>query len=105
MTVRVGALALVVGFLAPTLAHGGSISISISPSVELRDDQLAARVEIKNSGDEAAHTVAPVLRFRGKEVRGAAREALGPNQSMSAELSLPAAGLASGRWPYGVAVD
>src|SRR5206468_1746044 len=81
------------------------ISISISPVVELRDGVLAAKVDIKNSGDEAAHSVAPVLSFRGKELRGAAREELGPNQSMTAELSLPASDLTPGRWPYRVAVD
>src|SRR5205823_10807163 len=105
MTFRVGVVALVAGALVPAVGRAGSISISISPAVELRDGVIAARVDVKNSGDEAAHTVAPVLRFRGKEVRGAAREQLGPNQSMSAELSLPAADLTPGRWPYGVAVD
>jgi hypothetical protein len=105
MTFRIGVVGLVAGLLVPAVARAGSISISISPAVELRDGLIAARVEVKNSGDEAAHTVAPILRFRGKEQRGPAREQLGPNESMSAELSLPAADLAQGRWPYGVAVD
>jgi hypothetical protein len=105
MTFRVGVVALVAVILVPAVAGAGSISISISPAVQLRDGLIAARVEIKNSGDEAAHTVAPVLHFRGKEQRGAAREELGPNQSMSVELSLPAADLTPGRWPYRVAVD
>ena len=63
---RVGVVALVAGLIAPAVAGAGSISISISPVVELRDGLLAARVEIKNSGDEAAHAVAPVLHFRGE---------------------------------------
>ena len=105
MTFRVGVVALVAGVLVPAAARAGSISISISPAIELRDSLIAAHVEVKNSGDEAAHTVSPVLRFRGKELRGPARERLEPNQSMTADLSLPAADLTPGRWPYGVAVD
>jgi len=91
--------------LAPGLATAGSISISIRPSVELKDGALTAQVQITNSGDEAAHTVTPVLRFGKKEMRGPARDALAPNQSMSAELTLPVGELGPGRWPYRLAVD
>jgi len=105
MTFRVGVVPLVAVMLVSSVAAAGSISISISPGVELRDGSLAAHVDVRNSGEEAAHSVAAVLRFRGKEVRGAARETLAPNQAMSADLSLPAADLAPGRWPYQVAVD
>src|SRR5207253_1711564 len=80
-------------------------SISISPVVELRDGALAARVQVTNSGDEAAHTVAPILRFGDKEVRGPAHDQLAPNQTMTAELSLPVGELGPGRWPYRLAVD
>jgi hypothetical protein len=104
-TVRSIAVGLVLGLFAPGLSRAGNISISISPVVEIRDGALAARVQVTNSGDEAAHTVAPVLRFRDQEVRAPVREQLAPNQSMSAELSLPVGELGTGRWPYRLAVD
>ncbi len=101
-----GALGLgVAGVLVPGFALAGSISISIAPTVELRDGTLAATVQVSNSGDEAAHAVAPLLHFRDQEVRGTAREVLAPKESMRAELTLPAADLGVGRWPYRLAVD
>ena len=99
-----GALLLGV-LLAPALAAAGSISISISPTVELRDGALAASVQVSNSGDEAAHAVLPHFRFRDQEARGTAKEALAPKESMRAELTLPVADLGAGRWPYRLAVD
>lgn len=91
--------------LVPGLAVAGSISISISPTVEVRDGALAAKVRITNSGDEAAHAVGPVLRFRKQEARGTGAETLAPNQSITADLSLPVGDLGPGRWPYRLAVD
>ncbi|HJQ83797.1 MAG TPA: hypothetical protein VKA21_06970 [Candidatus Binatia bacterium] len=101
MTVAV----LLIALLAPALATAGSISISISPVVEVRDGKLTGTVQVTNSGDEAAHAVAPVLRFRDQEIRGEGRDALGPNQSMKSALALPVGDLKPGRWPYRLSVD
>lgn len=86
-------------------AAAGSISISIASTVAREDGQLTARVRISNSGDEAAQSVTPVLRFRGQRARGDVRPALEPKGSMEVSLGVPAGELGTGRWPYEVAVD
>jgi hypothetical protein len=101
----VAALALGVLLLVPGLAAAGSISISISPTVDLRDGNLTASVQVANSGDEAAHAVTPALRFRDQNARATPREALAPKDSMTSQLALPVGDLGNGRWPYRVAVD
>src|SRR5262249_2479362 len=85
---RVTALLLAL-LVLPGPASAGNISISISPTAELRDGTLVATVQVSNSGDEAAHAVTPVLHFRDKEVRGTPREQLAPKENMRAELSVP----------------
>jgi len=100
-----GAAALALGVLLPGLAAAGSISISISPTVDLRDGNLAATVQVANSGDEAAHAVTPTFHFRNQDARATPREALAPKDSMTSELTLPVGDLGNGRWPYRVAVD
>jgi hypothetical protein len=86
-------------------ADAGSISIQISPIVELREDKLAAQVKVSNVGDEAAQSVAAVLVFGAQKARGDIRQMLAPGSSMDATLSLPANDLGNGRWPYEIAVD
>ncbi|HLY37191.1 MAG TPA: hypothetical protein VKU61_04105 [Candidatus Binatia bacterium] len=100
-----GAAALALGVLIPGLAAAGSISISISPTVDLRDGNLAASVQVANSGDEAAHAVTPSIHFRNQDARATPREALAPKDSMTSQLTLPVGDLGNGRWPYRVAVD
>ena len=101
----VAALALGVLLLVPGLAAAGSISISISPTVDLKDGNLSASVQVANSGDEAAHAVTPTLHFRSQDARATPREALAPKDSMTSQLTLPVSDLGDGRWPYRVAVD
>ena len=98
------AIVLVASLLAGTAA-AKNISISISPTVELQNDALSVRVRVTNSGDEAAHSVVPVVRFGEHEARGTVREALGPNESLEQTLSLPVGQLGAGRWPYQLAID
>src|SRR5689334_6968052 len=100
-----GAAALALGVLLPGLAAAGSISISISPTIDLKDGNLSASVQVANSGDEAAHAVTPALHFRNQDARATPREALAPKDSMTSELTLPVSDLGDGRWPYRVAVD
>src|SRR5262245_7462897 len=101
-----GVTALVLAtLLLPGLAAAGNISISISPTAELREGALVATVQVSNSGDEAAHAVTPTLHFRDKEVRSTPREQLAPKETMRAELSVPVGELGAGRWPYRMAVD
>jgi hypothetical protein len=88
---------------APAVAK--TISIAVTPTAQLQEGVLTVRVTVSNSGDEAAESVTPVLRFRDQETRGQGRPSLGPGQSLAETLSLPAAALGPGRWPYGVAVD
>ena len=97
-------VAVAAGFVpAPALAK--SITMSVSPTVEVQDGNLIAHVKLSNSGDDVAQSVTPVLRFRGKEARGETRPTLGPNQSVEATVSVPSGELTGGRWPYRLAVD
>jgi hypothetical protein len=87
---------------APALA--GNISLQLTTRTEVRDDQLVVTLTAKNSGDEAAHAVTPVLSFRDQSVQGDVHPELPPNRALEATLTLPAADLGTGRWPYRVMV-
>src|SRR5688500_10957917 len=104
LVVRIG-LALLAGGVLAGPADAKSISISITPKLELRGGVLTATVRVGNAGDEAAQSVTPVLRFGDKQVRGEARPALGPKETMEVPLSLEVGELGIGRWPFRVAVD
>ena len=96
-------VALVAVAAGPAAAK--SISISITPRVELQNDAVVAHVGVKNGGDEAAQSVGASLFFRDQQARGEIRPELAPQQAMEATLSIPAAGLQTGRWPYRIAID
>jgi len=98
-------LILLASGLAARPAAAGSISITIQPRAELTNGELTAHVKVTNSGDEAAQSVAAVLRFGDQQARSEARDSLGPNQSMDPSVSLHVGELGPGRWPYRVAVD
>lgn len=91
--------------VAASPAFAGTISISIGQSAELKDQTLAVKVTIRNSGDEAAQSVTPVLRFRDKEARGQSRPSLEPNTTMEETLTVPVGQLGEGRWAYRLSVD
>jgi hypothetical protein len=99
-------LAIVVAsvVLAGTAA-AGTISITISQTARFSDGNLVVDVKVGNSGDEAALSVTPVLRFGDKEVRGKGKPSLDPNTSLDETLTLPVGELGEGRWPYRLAVD
>ena len=99
------AFAIAIAWLAASAASAGTISINVSHRAELKDGELRAALTISNAGDEAAHAVTPVLRFRGAEVRGATQEKLPPQQPSEAALALPAGSLADGHWPYEIVVE
>jgi len=103
--VRRTAPALVALLLAAAPAFAGSITISVTPTVEVHDQSLVARTKVTNSGNEAARSVTPVLRFGDKEVRGKGKTTLAPNESMEETLTLDVGELGQGRWPYRFAVD
>lgn len=86
-------------------ARAGSISITTTQKASYADGTLTVSLTIGNSGDEAAHSVSPVLRFRDLTVRGRRREDLAPGQTVEDELSLHVGELGTGRWVYAVAVD
>jgi hypothetical protein len=90
---------------APPPAAAKSISISVTPTLELANGKLVARVKVGNSGDEAARSVTPVLRFRDQEARGTPRPSLAPNETMDATVEVTTGDLTTGRWPYRLAVD
>jgi hypothetical protein len=98
------ALLLATAVLAPP-AEAGTITISISQTAQFADGTLAVDVKVANSGDEAAQSVTPVLRFGDKEVRGKGKASLAPNTSFDETLSLPVGTLGDGRWPYRLAVE
>jgi hypothetical protein len=94
---------LVLFLAAPAAAK--NISIQMTPVPELRDGTFNVQLAITNLGDEAAQSVVPSLRFRDQDVRGTGKASLGPNETISETLSVPAADLAQGRWPYRLTVD
>jgi hypothetical protein len=98
-------VALVLACLLARAADAGTISISITSTAEVTNGKLQVKVLVKNSGDEAAQSVTPLLRFHGQEVRGTGKPQLEPNASTEQTLSLPADNLGNGRWPFSVAVD
>lgn len=85
--------------------RAGKISISIQQRAALQDGKLVVAVTVRNSGDEAAQSVTPVLYFQDKVVRGQLRPALEPETSLEETLSLEVGQLAEGRWPFRLAID
>jgi hypothetical protein len=102
--VKAAILFVAVGLLSASAA-AGTIEISVMHTAELREGQLHVAVEVRNSGDEAAHSVTPILRFRGDEVRGTSHRALAPNQPLEESLAVPAGDLGEGRWPFLIVVE
>jgi hypothetical protein len=98
-------LALAIAILVGAEAWAGTIAIQVSHRAELSKGELRAAVTLSNQGDEAAHAVTPVLRFRGAEIRGATQPDLPPKQPVEASLTLPAGSLADGHWPYEILVE
>lgn len=96
---------LCAAILGAGIAHAGTISISIVPTAELQGGDLAVKVRVNNSGDEAALSVAPKLVFRDAEVRGKGTPRLEPGGNFEETLTIPAGQLADGRWPYRMSVD
>ena len=99
---RAAALALC---LVASAAQAGNISITMTTTAEVRDGGIAVRLTVRNTGDEAASSVVPILRFGDREVRGTRQETLAPSQSFEDTLTLPQSALGPGRWPFRVAVD
>ena len=91
--------------LVASAAQAGNISITMTTTAEVRDGGLAVHLTVRNTGDEAASSVVPILRFGDREVRGTRQETLAPNQEFDDTLTLPQAALGPGRWPFRVAVD
>jgi len=99
---RAAALALC---LVASAAQAGNISITMTTTAEVREGALVVHLTVKNSGDEAASSVVPILRFGDREVRGTRQETLAPSQSIYETLTLSQVTLGPGRWPFRVAVD
>jgi hypothetical protein len=99
---RAAALALC---LVASAAQAGNISITMTTTAEVRDNAISVHLTVRNSGDEAASSVVPILRFGDREVRGTRQETLAPSQSIDDTLTLPQVTVGPGRWPFRVAVD
>jgi hypothetical protein len=93
---------LIGGGAAPAAA--GNISLELTTSAGVQDGTLTVKLTVRNTGDEAAHSVIPLLRFRDETAHGEVRADLQPRQSMDATLTLPVGDLAIGRWPYRIMV-
>jgi hypothetical protein len=98
-------IASLIVWLAAADAGAGTIGITISHRAELRDAELRADVTVTNTGDEAAYSVTPTLRFRGQEVRGETQATLPPQRPVEQTLAVAAGALQDGQWPYQVVVD
>ena len=96
-------LAAACALAAPAAA--GTISITISQGVAVSADKLMVNLKVGNSGDEAALSVTPSLRFGDQVVRGKGKQSLAPNTSFEETLALQVESLGEGRWPYRIAVD
>jgi len=99
---RAAALALC---LVASAARAGNISITMTTTAEARDGGPSVHLTVSNTGDEAASSVVPILRFGDREVRGKRQETLAPSQSFDDTLTMPEVALGPGRWPFRVAVD
>ncbi|HWP66231.1 MAG TPA: hypothetical protein VNO26_09985 [Candidatus Limnocylindria bacterium] len=91
--------------LLPAAARAGSISITTTQSAHLEGTKLVVDVTIGNTGDEAAHSVTPLVRFGASEARGKRVEALHPNTNVQDTIELDVGSLSQGTWTYLVAVD
>src|SRR6516165_12468894 len=78
-------------------AEAGTISITISQGVAVSADKLMVNLKVGNSGDEAALSVTPSLRFGDQVVRGKGKQSLAPNTSFEETLTLPVGSLGEGR--------
>ncbi len=86
-------------------ASGGTISLVVSSSAELREGRLRVAVTIANAGDEAAANVRPTLSFLGRDVQASPLESLAPKGSFETALAIEVPALGPGRWPFRLAVD
>jgi hypothetical protein len=102
---RVTAALGLAALLAAPPALAGSITINMSAAVSHAEGALTVVLNVSNTGDEAARSVVPILRFRDEEARGTRRDALAPNEKLDATLTIPVGTLGPGRYPYRVAVD
>jgi hypothetical protein len=82
----------------------GNISLDLSAQALVDGGALKIQLNVRNSGDEAAHAVEPRLFFQNEMVAGRRRPSLGPGEAMAVELSAPAAGIGAGRWIYRIMV-
>jgi hypothetical protein len=93
----------VVAAATPTFA--GTISLSTEVTTTLKPGAVTVAVKVTNSGDEAAQTVVPTLRFAGKDTRLPGIASLPPRQTMDASVELPFAQATPGQWPLVTTVD
>jgi hypothetical protein len=97
------ALLVAATLAAPAAAE--TITITITQVARALGGKLVVDLTVGNSGDEAALSVTPILRFGDEEARGKGTPSLDPGTSFDETLSLRVGTLGEGRWPYGVAVD
>lgn len=98
-------VAAVLGWvLASGPAVAGNISLQLTATTQVQDGQLAIQLTVRNTGDEAAHSVTPTLHFRDQSAQGAVRPLLKPSDTLVTELAVPASDLGIGRWPYRIMV-
>jgi hypothetical protein len=98
-------LTLLLSALLAARATAGTTTIDLTQVARVAEGQLVVELTVGNSGDEAALSVTPILRFGEQEVRGQGAPRLDPDASFEETLSLPVGTLADGRWPYLIAVD
>lgn len=96
--------AVLASILVSGPAVAGNISLQLSATTRVQDGQLAVQLSVRNTGDEAAHSLTPTLHFRDRSAQGAVRPLLRPNESLETELTLAAGDLGTGRWPYRIMV-
>jgi hypothetical protein len=101
----VAAVALLWISMPSSIAEAGTISLSTEVTTTLKPGAVTVAVKVTNSGDEAAQTVVPTLRFAGKDTRLPGTASLPPRQTMEASVELPFAQATAGQWPLVATTD
>lgn len=86
-------------------SHAGRITLQLSTTPTVREGQLLCRVQVTNSGDEAASNVQAHVEFQGRRHSSPSLPSLGVQKSHTADFSVPLSGVPTGRHSLAVSID
>lgn len=97
--------ALLLALLVHGPASAGHITMKVSTTTAVRDQQLQVGVTAVNQGDESAANVQVHLEFQGRRQSSPSQLSLGVQQNLVANFSLPITGLLPGRHSLVIVTD